>query len=189
MKYLIVALGNIGIEYENTRHNIGFKIADEMAKNQGVSFELKRLAFYTQFRLKNKKIHVIKPSTYMNLSGNALRYWIRELKIDIEKVLVLVDDKDLPFGKIRLKTKGSAGGHNGLKHIETILGNQQYNRLRFGIGNNFSRGKQIQYVLGNWTTKEQEELPSYIQDAINGIENFVHLGMAKAMELTNQNKK
>ena len=185
MKYLIVALGNIGIEYENTRHNIGFKIADEMAKKKGVSFELKRLAFYTQFRLKNKKIHLIKPSTYMNLSGNALRYWMQELKIDIDKVLVLVDDKDLPFGKIRLKTKGSAGGHNGLKNIELVLGNPQYNRLRFGIGNNFNRGKQIDYVLGNWDSKEQEELASYVQDAVSSIENFAHLGMAKAMELTN----
>lgn len=185
MKYLIVALGNIGIEYENTRHNIGFKIADEMAEKQGVSFELKRLAFYTQFRLKNKKIHLIKPSTYMNLSGNALRYWMQELKIDIDKVLVLVDDKDLPFGKIRLKTKGSAGGHNGLKNIELVLGNQEYNRLRFGIGNDFNRGKQIEYVLGNWSKQEQEELASYMADAISGIENFVHLGMSKAMELTN----
>ena len=185
MKYLIVALGNIGIEYENTRHNIGFRIADEMAKKQGVSFELKRLAFYTQFRLKNKKIHLIKPTTYMNLSGNALQYWMQELKIDIDQILVLVDDKDLPFGKIRLKTKGSAGGHNGLKNIELVLGNPQYNRLRFGIGNNFSRGKQVDYVLGNWDSKEQEELASYIQDAISSIENFAHLGMTKAMELTN----
>lgn len=185
MKYLIVALGNIGIEYENTRHNIGFKIADEMAKEKGVSFELKRLAFYTQFRLKNKKVHLIKPSTYMNLSGNALRYWMQELKIDIDRVIVLVDDKDLPFGKVRLKTKGSAGGHNGLKNIELVLGNPQYNRLRFGIGNNFSRGKQIDYVLGNWTGQELEELPSYMGEAITAIENFMHLGMAKAMELTN----
>ena len=185
MKYLIVALGNIGIEYENTRHNIGFKIADEMAQKEGASFELKRLAFYTQFRLKNKKIHLIKPTTYMNLSGNALKYWMNELKIDIANVLVLVDDKDLPFGKIRLRAKGSAGGHNGLKNIELVLGNQQYNRLRFGIGDNFSRGKQIDYVLGNWTKQENEALPSYIVDAIQAIENFAHLGMAKAMELTN----
>ncbi|MFT4969667.1 MAG: PTH1 family peptidyl-tRNA hydrolase [Chitinophagales bacterium] len=185
MKYLIVALGNIGIEYENTRHNIGFKIADEMAKEKGVSFELKRLAFYTQFRLKNKKVHLIKPSTYMNLSGNALRYWMQELKIDIDRVIVLVDDKDLPFGKVRLKTKGSAGGHNGLKNIELVLGNPQYNRLRFGIGNDFSRGKQIDYVLGNWSAKEQEELSSYMNEAIIAIENYIHLGMAKAMELTN----
>lgn len=185
MKYLIVALGNIGIEYENTRHNIGFKIADEMAKQQGVSFKLERLAFYTQFRLKNKKVHVIKPTTYMNLSGKALQYWMNELKIELDNVLVLVDDKDLPFGKIRLKAKGSSGGHNGLKNIELVLGNQVYNRLRFGIGDNFSKGKQIQYVLGNWSSKEQEELPSYIQDAIQGIENFIHLGIQKAMEVSN----
>ena len=185
-KYLIVALGNIGIEYENTRHNIGFNIADEMIKKEGASFELKRLAFYSEFRLKNKKIHVIKPTTYMNLSGNALRYWMQELKIDIENVIVLVDDKDLPFGKIRLRTKGSAGGHNGLKNIELVLGNQNYNRLRFGIGNNFSRGKQIDYVLGAWTKEEQEALASYIQDAIIAIEDYVHLGMAKAMETSNK---
>lgn len=185
MKYLIVALGNIGIEYENTRHNIGFKIADEMAQKEGASFELKRLAFYTEFRLKNKHIHLIKPTTYMNLSGNAMRYWMNELKIDIENVLVLVDDKDLPFGKVRLRAKGSAGGHNGLKNIELVLGNQVYNRLRFGIGNNFSRGKQIDYVLGNWTPKEKEELASYMLDAIQAIENYVHLGIARAMESHN----
>lgn len=186
MKYLIVALGNIGIEYENTRHNIGFKIADEMAKNQGVSFELKRLAFYTEFRLKNKHIHLIKPTTYMNLSGKALQYWSTELKIPLENILVLVDDKDLPFGKIRLRAKGSAGGHNGLKNIELVLGSQEYNRLRFGIGDNFSKGKQIDYVLGNWTTKEQEDLGSYIHEAIQATENFAHLGIAKAMELSNK---
>ena len=185
MKYLIIALGNIGIEYENTRHNIGFKIADEMAQKEGASFELKRLAFYTEFRLKNKKIHLIKPTTYMNLSGNALRYWMNELKIDLENVLVLVDDKDLPFGKIRLRAKGSAGGHNGLKNIELVLGHQEYNRLRFGIGDNFSKGKQIDYVLGNWTSKEKESLPSYIQDAIQAIENVALIGMAKAMEINN----
>jgi PTH1 family peptidyl-tRNA hydrolase len=185
MKYLIIALGNIGIEYENTRHNVGFKIADEMAQKEGASFELKRLAFYTEFRLKNKTIHLIKPTTYMNLSGSALSYWMNELNISIENVLVLVDDKDLPFGKVRMRSKGSAGGHNGLKNIELILGNQQYNRLRFGIGDNFSKGKQIDYVLGNWTTKEKEELPSYMLEAIQAIENYVHLGMAKAMEIAN----
>jgi len=185
MKYLIIALGNIGIEYENTRHNVGFKIADEMAQKEGASFELKRLAFYTEFRLKNKTIHLIKPTTYMNLSGSALSYWMNELNISIENVLVLVDDKDLPFGKVRMRSKGSAGGHNGLKNIELILGNQQYNRLRFGIGDNFSKGKQIDYVLGNWTTKEKEELPSYMLEAIQSIENYVHLGMAKAMEIAN----
>lgn len=188
MKYLIVALGNIGLEYENTRHNIGFNIADEMAKQQGVSFELKRLAFYTNYRLKNKTIHLIKPTTFMNLSGNALRYWMQELTIDIDKVLVLLDDKDLPFGKVRLKGKGSSGGHNGLKNIELVLGSQEYNRLRFGIGNDFPRGKQVEYVLGKWTASEQEELASYIEDAIEGINHFVHLGIQKAMEVTNQNK-
>ena len=121
----------------------------------------------------------------MNLSGNAIRYWMNELEIDIANVLVLVDDKDLPFGKIRLKTKGSAGWHNGLKNIELVLGSPNYNRLRFGIGDNFSKGKQIDYVLGNWTSKEKEELPSYIAEAIQAIENYVHLGMAKAMEDNN----
>ncbi|MCB9255876.1 MAG: aminoacyl-tRNA hydrolase [Chitinophagales bacterium] len=188
MKYLIIALGNIGIEYENTRHNIGFKIADEMIKKPGVSFELKRLAFYTEFRLKNKVIHLIKPTTYMNLSGKAMQYWMQELKIPLENTLVLVDDKDLPFGKLRLKAKGSSGGHNGLKNIELVLGSQEYNRLRFGIGNNFSRGKQIDYVLGAWTPKENEELASYIQEAIVAVENFVHLGINKAMELSNSSK-
>lgn len=184
-KYLIVALGNIGAEYENTRHNIGFKIADEIAKEQDVSFEMKRLAFLVEFRLKNKFIYLIKPTTYMNLSGKALQYWMQEINIPIENILVLVDDKDLDFGKIRLKPKGSSGGHNGLKNIEAVLGHQNYNRLRFGIGNNFSRGKQIDYVLGNWTIKEQETLPSYINDAILALKDFVHLGIVKAMDANN----
>lgn len=186
MKFLIVALGNIGLEYENTRHNIGFDIADVWSKKHGASFTLKRLAFYTDFRLKNKKIHLIKPTTYMNLSGKALQYWMNELKIPLQNVIVLVDDKDLPFGKIRLKAKGSAGGHNGLKNIELVLGHQNYNRLRFGIGNNFSRGKQVEYVLGNWTIKEQEALASYIEDALPALEDFVHLGINKAMEVHNR---
>ena len=184
-KYLIVALGNIGAEYEDTRHNIGFNIANEIAKEQDVSFQMKRLAFYTEFRLKNKMVHVIKPTTYMNLSGKALQYWMQELNIPIENILVLVDDKDLDFGRIRLKPKGSAGGHNGLKNIEAVLGNQNYSRLRFGIGSNFSKGRQIDYVLGRWTNKEQEALPSYINDAIVAIKDFIHLGIVQAMDANN----
>lgn len=184
-KYLVVALGNIGATYDNTRHNIGFTIADEIAKEQDVSFEMKRLAFFTEFRLKNKLVYVIKPTTYMNLSGKALQYWMQELSIPLENILVIVDDKDLDFGKIRLKPKGSAGGHNGLKNIEAVLGHQNYCRLRFGIGSNFSKGRQIDYVLGNWTVKEQEELSSYIINAINATKDFVHLGIAKAMDTNN----
>ncbi|MCB0541054.1 MAG: aminoacyl-tRNA hydrolase [Chitinophagales bacterium] len=184
-KYLIVALGNIGAEYEDTRHNIGFNIADEIAKEQDVSFQMERLAFYTDFRLKNKLVHIIKPTTYMNLSGKALQYWMQELNIPIENILVLVDDKDLDFGRIRLKPKGSAGGHNGLKNIEAVLGNQNYSRLRFGIGSNFSKGRQIDYVLGRWTNKEQEALPSYINDAIVAIKDFIHLGIVQAMDANN----
>lgn len=184
-KYLIVALGNIGIEYDNTRHNIGFNIADEFAKEQDASFELKRLAFFTEFRLKNKSVYIIKPTTYMNLSGKAFQYWMNELNIPIENILVLVDDKDLDFGTIRLKPKGSAAGHNGLKNIELVLNTQQYNRLRFGIGNDFPRGKQVDYVLGKWTAKEQENLASYINDSIIAIKDFVHLDMAKAMNENN----
>ncbi len=186
MNYLLVALGNIGVEYENTRHNIGFNIADEIAKEQGVSFELKRLAFYTNFKRKAKTIHLIKPTTYMNLSGKALVYWKNHLKISIENILVIVDDVDLNFGILRIKAKGSAGGHNGLKDIEAMLASQHYNRLRFGIGHNFGRGQMVQYVLGKWTDKEQEELPSYIIEASKATYLFIDLGMPRVMEEVNK---
>jgi PTH1 family peptidyl-tRNA hydrolase len=185
MKFLVVALGNIGSEYANTRHNIGFKIADKIVEEQGVSFKMERLAFYTSYKFKGRSIHLIKPTTYMNLSGKALKYWGNELKIPPSNILVVVDDIALPFGKLRLKPKGSSAGHNGLKNIEEILGNQNYPRLKFGIGDAFNKGNQINYVLGNWTKDEEEKLGYYINDAIKVIEDFTFLGIERAMNIHN----
>lgn len=184
-KYLIIALGNIGAEYENTRHNIGFKIADEIAKNQDVSFNMKRLALYTTYKFKGRTIHLIKPTTLMNLSGKSIKYWMKELNIPIENTLTIVDDLALPFGKTRLKPKGSDAGHNGLKSVAEYLNTTEYPRLKFGIGDNYSRGKQINYVLGEWSKIEQEELASYIEVAIKSINDFVFSGMNRAMNTNN----
>lgn len=181
MKYLIVGLGNIGEEYANTRHNIGFNIADTMAQKQGVSFKMERLAYYTEFRLKNKIVHLIKPTTYMNLSGKALFYWMNELKIPKEQILILVDEIALPFSKIKMKPSGSDGGHNGLKSIQFILNSTIYPRLRFGIGNNYERGKQVEYVLGKWNEAEAKELPLLIDKSIQAIESFVLEGLERSM--------
>ena len=184
-KYLIVALGNIGAEYENTRHNIGFKIADELAKNKDVSFDMKRLAFYSSYKFKGKIIHIIKPTTFMNLSGKAIKYWMKELNIPVENTLTLVDDIALPFGKIRLKPSGSDAGHNGLKSIAEYLDTRTYPRLKFGIGDNYSKGRQIDYVLGEWTNHENEALSSYLDTAIKSIEDFIQTGMERAMNFNN----
>lgn len=185
MKFLVVALGNIGSEYANTRHNIGFKIADKIVEEQGVSLKMERLAFYTSYKFKGRNIHLIKPTTFMNLSGKALKYWSDELKIPTSNILVLVDDIALPFGKLRLKPKGSSAGHNGLKNIEETLGSQDYPRLKFGIGDAFNKGNQINYVLGNWSKDEEEQLGSYINDAIKAIEDFTFLGIERAMNIHN----
>lgn len=184
-KYLIIALGNIGAEYENTRHNIGFNIADEIAIKQDVSFTMKRLALYTTYKYKGRTIHLIKPTTFMNLSGKSIKYWMNELKIPVENTLTIVDDIALPFGKTRLKPKGSDAGHNGLKSIAEYLNTTTYPRLKFGIGDNFSKGKQIDYVLGKWTNKEQEELSSYTSNALKSIDDFIFLGMDRAMNINN----
>ena len=184
-KYLIVALGNIGAEYGNTRHNIGFKIADELAKSKDVSFDMKRLAFYTSYSFKGKTIHIIKPTTFMNLSGKAIKYWMNELNIPVENTLTLVDDIALSFGKIRLKPSGSDAGHNGLKSIAEYLDTRTYPKLKFGIGDNYSKGRQIDYVLGAWTAQENEALSSYIDTAIKSIEDFIQTGMERAMNFNN----
>ena len=184
-KYLVLALGNIGAEYDNTRHNIGFKIADELIKDQDASFEMRRLAFYTSYKFKGKTIHVIKPTTYMNLSGKSIKYWMKELNIPVENTITLVDDIALPFGKIRLKPSGSDAGHNGLKSIAEHLESKTYPRLKFGIGDNYSKGRQVDYVLGKWTAQEQEELGSYIAESIKAIEDFFQVGLERAMNFNN----
>lgn len=185
MKFLIVALGNIGPEYAETRHNIGFKIADEIANKQGVSFKMERLAFFTEYKFKSRTIYLIKPTTYMNLSGKAMKYWMDQLGVPAENTLTITDDIALPFGKLRLKPSGSSAGHNGLKNIEEVLGSQKYPRLKFGIGSNFSKGRQVDYVLGKWTIEENEQLSSYIDAAVKVVEDFVFIGIERAMNIHN----
>lgn len=186
MKFLIVGLGNIGPEYANTRHNIGFNIADELVESLGGSFELLRLAYYAEVSHKGKKLHVIKPTTFMNLSGKAVNYWMKELKIAPENVLVLVDDLALPLGKLRMKLQGSSAGHNGLKSIEEVCGGQNYARLRFGISDNFRKGMQAEYVLGPFDKDEQKELPTLINRGVTMIKSFVTIGPAQTMTLFNK---
>jgi PTH1 family peptidyl-tRNA hydrolase len=186
MKYLIVGLGNIGSEYAHTRHNIGFDIADELVKQLGGTFSNLRLAYYSEVSYKGKKLYVIKPTTYMNLSGRAVNYWMQELRITLDNVLVLVDDLALPLGKLRLKLQGSSAGHNGLKSIEGLCGGQAYPRLRFGIGDNFSKGRQADYVLAPFDKEEQLELPALVAKSTEIIKSFVTLGPAQTMTAFNQ---
>ena len=181
MKYLIAGLGNIGAEYELTRHNIGFLVVDQLADQQKATFSVERLAEKAEFKFKGRSIHLIKPSTYMNLSGKSIAYWMNDLKIPQENLLVIVDDLALPFGSIRLRTKGSAAGHNGLKNIEQHLGGQAYCRLRFGIGNDFGKGQQVEYVLSNFTKDEFTRLPLIIQKANEMILSFCTIGAERTM--------
>ncbi len=181
MKYLIVGLGNIGDEYRNTRHNIGFNVLDALAEVSNTSFTTERYGDVAHCRLKNKQLVLLKPSTYMNLSGNAVRYWKEKEKIELENILAIVDDIALPFGAIRIKSSGSDAGHNGLKNIAQMLGTQAYPRLRFGIGNDFPRGCQVDYVLGHFTLDERQKLPTRIDVAIDAIKAFVLSGLQFAM--------
>ena len=181
MKYLIVGLGNIGSEYVGTRHNIGFRIVDALAENIGATFSTDRYGDVATARIKNKQVVLLKPSTYMNLSGNAVRYWKNKENIELENILVLVYDIDLPFGAIRLKGQGSDAGHNGLKNIAQMLGTDAYPRLRFGIGNDFPRGCQIDYVLGQFTLDERQRIPVRVDVAVEAIRTFVLAGLQTAM--------
>lgn len=181
MKYLIVGLGNIGDEYQNTRHNIGFKILDALAEASNISFGTERYGDIARCRLKNKQLVLLKPSTYMNLSGNAVRYWRDKESIPPENILVVVDDLALPFGAIRIKPSGSDAGHNGLKHIAQMLGTQSYARLRFGIGSDFPRGCQIDYVLGNIPKELGPLLKERTAIAVEAIKDFVLAGIQHAM--------
>src|SRR5690554_201949 len=176
MKYLIAGLGNIGPEYELTRHNVGFLTLDRLADQEKISWSSNRLAFTADYKFKGRHIHLIKPTTYMNLSGRAVSYWLKTLKIPQENLLVVVDDVALPFGTLRMREKGSSAGHNGLKSLEEILGGQKYPRLRFGIGNDFPRGRQVEYVLGRWNPEEIEALPEHIDRAIQMILGFCTVG-------------
>ncbi|EKF55088.1 peptidyl-tRNA hydrolase [Galbibacter marinus] len=184
-KYLIVGLGNIGSEYENTRHNIGFKVLDHLAKKEDLSFQSNKLGAITQYKFKGRTLVLLKPSTYMNLSGKAVRYWMTKEKIPLENILIITDDINLSFGTIRLKTKGSDGGHNGLKDIQLQLGTQQYSRFRFGIGAEFSKGRQIEYVLGQWSPEEEAKLEERIERARELVNSFATAGVQITMNTFN----
>jgi peptidyl-tRNA hydrolase, PTH1 family len=181
MKYLIVGLGNIGNEYHNTRHNIGFTVLDALAKASNIFFSENRYGATCEFKLKGRTVILLKPSTFMNLSGNALRYWMQKEKIEIQNVLVVVDDIALPFGTLRLKPQGSDAGHNGLKNIQEILGHNNYARLRFGIGNDFAKGRQVDYVLGKWTDEQEKALPERAEKCIEMIHSFCLAGTQLTM--------
>jgi len=185
MKYLIAGLGNIGPEYELTRHNIGFLVLDRLADEHKLTFELSRHAEKAELKYKGRQLHLIKPTTYMNLSGKAVAYWLQELNIPKENLVVVVDDLALPFGTLRMRTKGSSAGHNGLKNLEQLLGGQDYARLRFGIGDEFHKGQQIDYVLSNFSKKEFEELPPLMDKASEMIFSFCTMGAARTMSLYN----
>ena len=185
MKYLIAGLGNIGPEYELTRHNAGFLVLDRLADNHKIDFATERLADKAELKHKGKQIHLIKPNTYMNLSGKAIAYWLQDLKIPKENLLVVVDEIALPFGSLRMRTKGSSAGHNGLKNIEQVLGSQEYTRLRFGIGSEFAKGQQIDHVLGNFTQDEFKALPQHMDRAIEMILSFCTIGAERTMNFFN----
>ncbi|HRK53251.1 MAG TPA: aminoacyl-tRNA hydrolase [Cyclobacteriaceae bacterium] len=185
MKYLVAGLGNIGVEYELTRHNIGFLILDRIADNKGITFSTSRYADKAELKHKGRQIHFIKPNTYMNLSGKAIAYWLQELKIPKENLLVVVDDLALPFGTLRMRAKGSAAGHNGLTNIEQLTGGQDYPRLRFGVGNDFGKGQQVNYVLSNFNSEELETLPSLMDKAEEMILSFCTIGIERTMSLFN----
>ncbi|QCX01382.1 aminoacyl-tRNA hydrolase [Aggregatimonas sangjinii] len=184
-KFLVVGLGNIGDEYLETRHNIGFKVLDALAKAEGFVFETKKLGDVGSFKTKGRTVLCLKPSTYMNRSGKALKYWMEKEKIPLANVLVITDDINLSFGTLRLKTKGSDGGHNGLKDIQNFLQTTAYNRLRFGVGSDFGKGRQIEYVLGNWGDEENASLKERIARATEMVRSFVLAGVSITMNQYN----
>lgn len=184
-KFLIVGLGNIGDEYASTRHNIGFMILDSIAKKNELKFHTERLADITQYKFKGKTLILVKPSTYMNLSGKAVNYWLQSEKITTENLLVITDDIALPLGALRMKGKGSDGGHNGLKNIQEILGTTEYARLRVGVGNEFQKGRQVDYVLGKWSTEEEKLLQPRIEMAVEMTQSFATIGLQRTMSAYN----
>ena len=186
MKFLIVGLGNIGPEYDATRHNIGFEVADAFVIKHGGAFKVERLAMVAQVRWKGKTFVVIKPTTYMNLSGKSMKYWMDKEGIAPANSLVIVDDLALPLDVLRLRPSGSAAGHNGLRHIEEVLGNNQYPRLRFGIGNDFPRGQQVPFVLGKWKADELPAVREKILRSLDVIESFAQQGLERTMALFNK---
>lgn len=184
--FLIVGLGNIGEEYAETRHNVGFKIVEEMAMRNKVAFALERHAYVASYKFKGKNITLIKPTTFMNLSGKAVSYWLQQTKVKPENMLVVLDDLALSFGVVRMRTKGSDGGHNGLRDIDATLGNNLYPRLRFGIGNNFHKGQQANYVLGRWSVEETKHLNEKLIFAAEAVDCFLFEGINNAMTKYNK---
>jgi len=184
-KFLIVGLGNIGEVYANTRHNIGFQVLDALAKDQESRFETEKLGDISRFRHKGRTFILVKPSTYMNLSGKAVKYWMTQEKILAENICIVTDDIHIDFGSIRIKTSGSAGGHNGLKDIQEKLNTQQYNRFRFGVGGNYARGRQADFVLGSWTKEEESQLIERIPIAVKAILSFGTAGINNTMNSYN----
>ena len=189
MNYLIVGLGNIGVEYANTRHNIGFMVLDAWAQASNIVFESGRYGSTTTVSFKGRKFTLLKPSTYMNLSGKAVRYWLNELKIQPENLLVISDDLNIPFGTLRLRKNGSAGGHNGLTNISELLGTQDYARIRVGIGNEFGRGQQVGYVLGEFNEDERKDIPEICKRVIDGVKAWATVGADRAMNVVNTKPK
>lgn len=185
MKYLIAGLGNIGPQYDNTRHNIGFKVLDALAESSNTSFEPDRLASRAVVKHKSRTFVLIKPTTFMNLSGKAVRYWLQTEKVSIENLLVVLDDIALPFGTLRMRMKGSDGGHNGLKDIQLVLGHSNYSRIRFGVGSEFNSGQQINYVLSEWSKEENLAMPERLEQTGKMILSFGSIGAARTMNFFN----
>ena len=189
MNYLIVGLGNIGVEYVNTRHNMGFMVLDAWAQASNISFESGRYGSTATISFKGRKFILLKPSTYMNLSGKAVRYWMNELKIPVENLLVISDDLNIPFGTIRLRKNGSPGGHNGLTNINELIGTQEYARIRVGIGNDFGRGQQVGYVLGELSDEEKTQMTEITKRVIDGVKAWATVGPDRAMNTVNTRPK
>lgn len=189
MKYLIVGLGNIGDEYKDTRHNIGFTVLDAMALASDAAFTDRRYGEVAKVKYRGRELILLKPSTYMNLSGNAVNYWLKKEKIPVENMLIIVDDIALPLGSIRMRHKGSDGGHNGLAHINAILGTNEYPRIRFGIGNGFRKGSQVDFVLGRWSPEEKKTLEERISIVVEMIRSFTFAGTELTMTVFNKTGK
>jgi len=185
MKYLIAGLGNVGPKYELTRHNVGFLTLNRLAEQESITFEPNRYADKAAFKFKGRQFHLIKPTTFMNLSGKAINYWLQELKITKENLLVVVDDIALPFGNLRMRAKGSSAGHNGLKNIEQLTGGSNYARLKFGVGSDFHAGQQVDYVLSNFSQEQFDELPAKMDKAIDMIKGFGTIGVTRTMNQFN----
>ena len=189
MNYLVVGLGNIGAEYANTRHNMGFMVLDAWAQASNISFETGRYGSTATISFKGRKFHLLKPSTYMNLSGKAVRYWMNELKIPVENIIIISDDLNIPFGTLRLRKNGSAGGHNGLTNITELIGTQEYARIRVGIGNDFGKGQQVGFVLGELSKEEKEEMVDISKRVIDGVKAWATIGADRAMNTVNTKPK